>query len=231
MSDLAASGNTRVRTLPKQPSLEHLKNQAKSRLKLLRVEDQSAKLATAQKEVAREYGYSSWRKLRAHLEDTSKTHRQETSDEKTARLRIEQAKPREAISINAASLGRYIGYYRLAPDAIFTVLREGDELVVRLATQPFFVVLPESEHKFFYKNSLIKAQLTFVTDGQDPASAIILHQNGLEQTAPRVSESDAKRIQSSLEERRKANEPAPGSETAIYNFIKEMNAEAPTVNS
>jgi ankyrin repeat protein len=56
------------RTLPDRPSLEHLKNQAKQRLKQLRKEDEAAKLADAQRIVAREYGFSSWRAIKAHVD-------------------------------------------------------------------------------------------------------------------------------------------------------------------
>jgi ankyrin repeat protein len=57
-----------VRALPARPSLEHLKNEAKQRLKALRVQNPQAKLTSAQLDVAREYGFASWRKLRAHID-------------------------------------------------------------------------------------------------------------------------------------------------------------------
>ncbi len=57
-----------VRPLPPRPSLEHLKNEAKQRLKRLRAGDPHAKLAAAQLVVARQYGFSSWRPLKAHVD-------------------------------------------------------------------------------------------------------------------------------------------------------------------
>src|SRR5215510_14880355 len=60
-----------VRELPAQPNLEYLKNEAKQRLKTLRTSDPAAKLATAQLLVARDYGFASWRRLKAHVEDES----------------------------------------------------------------------------------------------------------------------------------------------------------------
>ena len=54
--------------LPKQPSLEYLKKLAKNRLQELRRKDPEAKLTTAQLDVAREYGFSSWRALKAHID-------------------------------------------------------------------------------------------------------------------------------------------------------------------
>ncbi len=57
-----------VRELPAQPNLEHLKNEAKQRLKALRAGDPATKLAAAQLAVARSYGFASWRQLKAHVE-------------------------------------------------------------------------------------------------------------------------------------------------------------------
>ena len=54
--------------LPSRPNLEYLRKLAKERLKESRREDPSARLADAQLVVAREHGFASWRKLRAHLD-------------------------------------------------------------------------------------------------------------------------------------------------------------------
>lgn len=58
-------------SLPPRPSLEWLRKTAKERLAQLRATDPGAKLAGAQLAVAREYGFPSWRKLKAHVEVTS----------------------------------------------------------------------------------------------------------------------------------------------------------------
>jgi hypothetical protein len=54
--------------LPVQPSLEHLKNQAKDRLAELQRENPAAQLADAQHAIARDYGFASWPKLKAHVD-------------------------------------------------------------------------------------------------------------------------------------------------------------------
>src|SRR5437588_36266 len=54
--------------LPERASLEYLKKLAKDRLLELRRADPQAKLAAAQLAVAREHGFSSWRALKADLE-------------------------------------------------------------------------------------------------------------------------------------------------------------------
>jgi ankyrin repeat protein/catechol 2,3-dioxygenase-like lactoylglutathione lyase family enzyme len=54
--------------LPERASLEYLKKVAKERLRALRREDTGAKLAAAQLAVARDYGFSSWRALKAAID-------------------------------------------------------------------------------------------------------------------------------------------------------------------
>jgi ankyrin repeat protein len=55
-------------SLPESPSLEWLRKEAKRRLAQLRASDPSAKLADAQFALAKEYGFSSWRALKAHID-------------------------------------------------------------------------------------------------------------------------------------------------------------------
>jgi ankyrin repeat protein len=54
--------------LPENPDLDWLRKQAKRRLDELRKANPAAQLANAQFEVARQYGFSSWRALKAHVD-------------------------------------------------------------------------------------------------------------------------------------------------------------------
>jgi hypothetical protein len=56
------------RELPDRPSLEYLKKQAKTLLRDLQRQQPEAQLADAQHAIAREYGFSSWPALHAHIE-------------------------------------------------------------------------------------------------------------------------------------------------------------------
>ena len=57
------------RQLPVRANLEHLRNEAKQRLKALRVQDAATRLTDAQLLIAREYGFASWRQLKAAVDD------------------------------------------------------------------------------------------------------------------------------------------------------------------
>ncbi|MFZ1992352.1 MAG: VOC family protein [Alphaproteobacteria bacterium] len=56
------------RSLPAHANLEHLKNEAKQRLRELRANAPETKLADVQLEIARNYGFPSWRALKAHVD-------------------------------------------------------------------------------------------------------------------------------------------------------------------
>ena len=55
-------------SLPARPSLEWLRKTAKDRPAQLRATSPDAKLAEAQREIAGEHEFPSWRKLQAHVE-------------------------------------------------------------------------------------------------------------------------------------------------------------------
>ena len=58
-------------SLPDAPNLEWLRKQAKRRLEELRKANPTAKLAEAQFDLAKEYGFASWRALKAHVDSTT----------------------------------------------------------------------------------------------------------------------------------------------------------------
>lgn len=95
----------------------------------------------------------------------------------------EPVRGHKEISIDPKLLDGYVGRYQLAPNFILTVTREGDQLFVQATGQPTAPVFPESEKNFFYK--VVDAQISFETDDQGRASALVLHQNGMDQRAPR----------------------------------------------
>lgn len=68
-------------TLPERPSLDWLKKTAKQQLDALQASDPTAKLADAQRAVARHYGFPSWRKLKAHVDALAAPPAEPTADE------------------------------------------------------------------------------------------------------------------------------------------------------
>jgi beta-lactamase regulating signal transducer with metallopeptidase domain len=113
---------------------------------------------------------------------------QQYEDARLKRLAEERA-PHTEISIDPHLLDGYVGTYQLRPELVFTVTRDGDHMLAKLTGQQTFEVHPYTERDFFY--TIVAAQLSFVPGPDGKASAVVLHQNGKDQTAPRVDPSVA----------------------------------------
>jgi ankyrin repeat protein len=68
MSEPAPDPASAPLSLPEAPDLDWLRTQAKRRLKELRQSNPDARLAAAQFELAKQYGFSSWRALKAQVD-------------------------------------------------------------------------------------------------------------------------------------------------------------------
>jgi hypothetical protein len=132
--------------------------------------------------------------------------------------RKDQRRPRTEIQIDPAILDNYVGYYQLAPLAIFTVTRTGDHLFAQMTGQDSLRVYPESPQKFFYRR--VPTQISFITDAQGRANGLILHQNGLERPAKRVDQAAAHKVEENFAARVKDNTPQAGSEAALRRQIE-----------
>ena len=100
-------------------------------------------------------------------------------------LREQQPKvERDAVPVAADALAEYVGVYELAPQARITVLQVQDGLRVRLTGQSFLPIYAQGKDAFFYK--LVDAQLSFRRDAASKVIAVVLHQNGRDQTATRI---------------------------------------------
>lgn len=96
--------------------------------------------------------------------------------------------PREhkEIAVDPKMFDGYVGRYRLAPNFILTVTRQGNQLFAQATGQAMLEVFPESERGYFYK--AVNAQITFEPDERGRAVRLILHQHGRDMPAPRIEE-------------------------------------------
>ena len=104
----------------------------------------------------------------------------------------EPAKERVVIQLKPETLDRYVGRYQLAPGVFFNLRRDGNHLLAQLTGQPYVEIFPASETNFFYK--VVDAQLTFHTAGRR-TTELVLHQNGIDQTAQKISDEPPKERQ------------------------------------
>jgi len=135
---------------------------------------------------------------------------------------LEQQRPRKEVYVEPKRLDNYVGFYQLDQFKLFEVTRRGDRLHVRLTGQVPVRVYAESPQKFFYRRvpRIGPAQLSFATDAQGHATALILHQYGRERPAKRIDEAQAKVVEEGFARRLKDPSPLPGSEAALMRQIQ-----------
>ena len=173
------SSNRRIpgasRALPPHPSLEHLRNEAKQRHKLTQQTSPSAKLSQAQFILAREYGFASWRELKAQVE-------------KTAEAAESQAGRR---------LDRYIGFYLVTTDhvanAVLAITRQGQTLFVQVTGSPRFELAEEAEGVFIFPGLTLR--YTFQPDEGGSSSAVLVKNEYGDYLMPRIDASQVSAVE------------------------------------
>lgn len=99
--------------------------------------------------------------------------------------KVRPIKFRKTIELEGETLEVFVGHYALTPEFILTVTREGDELMVQATGQSKFRVYPESGNRFFYK--VVDAQISFTVGNDGSATGLVLHQNGNDMAAERLT--------------------------------------------
>lgn len=106
----------------------------------------------------------------------------------TARFRGEPGetpdKDSDKLVIDAKLRRRLTGRYQLTPTFIFTVTDRDAHLMVGITNQPTQEVYPDSPTRWSYRG--VDATLEFTLTKAGPARSLILHQNGIRQTARRI---------------------------------------------
>lgn len=136
---------------------------------------------------------------------------------------------REQITVDPSILGRYVGAYHVQMGPNMLVTLDGDQLSTKLGNQPPVPIFAQSKTLFFAK--VVDAQIEFAKlDAQGVPGELILHQNGRDIPANRLSEAEFKRIAdaaAAAAKRFKDQTPAPGSEDALRRLIEEIRTGRP----
>ena len=130
----------------------------------------------------------------------------------------------EVVPVDPTVYDDYVGHYRLAERSVMTVSRDGNRLLIRLTGQSPVEIFPSSNTEFFAK--IVNAQITFETDAQGHASALILHQNG-DHTAPRMDDQSAQQIEDAVNARVQGQAASPGTADSLRRYIDSLEAGKP----
>jgi serine-type D-Ala-D-Ala carboxypeptidase/endopeptidase len=134
-------------------------------------------------------------------------------------LEVPEGSARET-AVGTIVLDRYVGHYELTPTLIFTITRDGEQLYAQLTGQPRAALYSKSDREFFYK--VVEAQISFQTDDQGQTTGLVLHQNGLDQPATRISDGEAKELEDAVATRFRQQTAMPGSEAATRRLVDQM---------
>jgi len=88
------------------------------------------------------------------------------------------------VSLGEAVLASYVGTYQLAPTFAIAITREGSRMFAQATNQPRLEIFATKQDEFMLR--AVKASVSFVRDESGTVTALILHQNGLDQRAPKV---------------------------------------------
>jgi CubicO group peptidase (beta-lactamase class C family) len=98
---------------------------------------------------------------------------------------------RKEIKLPRETLATYVGTYELQPRINLMITLDGEQLQTQLSGQRKAPLFAEAEGRFFLK--VVDAQLEFLKDANGRVTDVILHQNGRDQKAHRISDTVAER--------------------------------------
>ena len=92
-------------------------------------------------------------------------------------------KKRTAVTLEAPVLAEYAGEYPFGPAFSIRITADAEHLYAQATGQPRFEIFAEKKDEFFLK--VVDAQISFVRDEGGKVTALVLHQNGMDQKATR----------------------------------------------
>jgi CubicO group peptidase (beta-lactamase class C family) len=91
---------------------------------------------------------------------------------------------RIVVRLDEERLASYVGVYQFTPSFSIHITREGDRIFEQATNQARFEIFADKTDEFSLR--VVKAQISFVRDSSGKVVALVLHQNGIDQRAPKV---------------------------------------------
>ena len=110
----------------------------------------------------------------------------QNGDRAAPKLSVSELPPEpKEIELDAATLGDYVGNYRFNSVAAVDFTLKGDQLEGQITGQLAFPIFASAKDRFFFK--MFDAHLDFERDAGGKVVAVVLHQNGRDIRATRVT--------------------------------------------
>jgi Protein of unknown function (DUF3738)/Domain of unknown function (DUF3471) len=131
----------------------------------------------------------------------------------------------KVVTIQPNVFDRYVGHYALPGYAVMTVSRDGDRFLTQVTGQPQLQIFATGDREFFAK--AVDVKFTFATNDEGVATQLILHQNGHDISAPRMTDAAVKAREEALAQRVRDQKAAPGSEAMLRKQIEAIQHDQP----
>jgi hypothetical protein len=130
------------------------------------------------------------------------------------------------MTLDPALLDKYVGCYRIGRYSVLTVTRNEDQLFGQIDDEPRRELIAESETEFTTHASTI-AHSRFVVETDGRVSAVVIHQDGVRRSAPRIDAAGAQEVRASLQARIASQTPLAGSEAALCKLLQAISRGEP----
>lgn len=98
--------------------------------------------------------------------------------EQLKKLGVDLSDVIKEVVLDDATLASYVGQYKLAPEFIITIRKDGDQLTAQATGQPESAIFPKGNDVFYLK--VVVADLVFSRNDQGEVDKVTLHQGGRE---------------------------------------------------
>jgi CubicO group peptidase (beta-lactamase class C family) len=132
-----------------------------------------------------------------------------------------QPKERSIVTLKPNQLNAFVGYYRVSPESVLVIQRNGDHLVGRTSRQLPHPLYPEGARDFFFTN--MDATVEFSVDGQGRTTGLTSYTYGVKHVANRIPADDPLAIWAEKSFRRMDNQKEePGTRDILKRFISQL---------
>lgn len=169
--------------------------------------------------IAKILGFQDWNVLSAEIEASI------VQSNKTSPKELPSSEPRREITVDAAILDGYVGFYQLGNRLTYTVTRDGGHLLTRITGQDDVPFYAQSNTEFFAK--VVDAQVKFIVDESGHALSLVQSQGGSDYPMKRVDAATAQRLEADVAEKMRSQSATPGTEEALLRLIEGLTSGKP----